>query len=249
MISLILLILTGIYLSLFVIAGRRNDSWSARVFWWVILLLPLIVLTWDMPVGYYRYKALCKEEGGLRIYQPNPAPAKVVRLQAERFDQASARSVLATYPTLDAVETLDANFETAEPPAYARYERNPQSPIPARGPRDEFKPLITSLDSVEWRRSNPAGLVTVAVGPSRADYVLTREDELRPIRLSITRHWLRKPDGSPVASTTSVVFSWTDPMNTLLGRTAFEYCGTDQDGSEYDNQRRLIDLVTKIANR
>jgi len=219
----------------------KTKRWTTRVLWWLVLLSPVIALTWDMPVGYYRYKSLCAAESGLRVYDPNPPQAKVLRLDAKAFSESYARGLLGDYPTLEAVETRDVNFSTANPPAYARYERNPASPIPTKGPRDDFKPLVTSLDTVEQRSG---GRVTVVAGPSQADYMLIREHEDRPIRLSITRHWLRKPEGTLIASTTSLAYAWTNPMNTLLGRTGYTYCGSNA-GSEYENQNRLVRLIAK----
>jgi len=237
MITLVLLALLALYVSLFVIAGVKTKRWTSRFLWWLVLLSPVIALTWDMPVGYYRYKSLCAAEGGLHVYEPNPPQAKVLRLDAAHFSESTARSLLGDYPTLEAIETRDERFSGARPRAYARYERNPVSPIPTKGPRDEFKPSVTSLDKVEQR---PGGQVTLAAGPSQADYILTKEHEDRPIRLGITRQWLRKPDGTPVASTTSVVFRWTNPMNTLLGRTAIEECSTAAAHTYRDDLLALI---------
>ena len=241
MIALTLLLLLGLYLGLFVLVGIKAKSWTPRVLLWLVLLSPVIALTWDMPVGYYRYKTLCAAEGGLRVYEPYPPQAKVLRLDAEHFEESDARSLLSRYLTLVAVETRDVNFSTAQPRAYARYERNPMSPIPTRGPRDDFKPVVTSLDQVEVRLT---GTVTIVAGHSRADYILTQEHEERPIRLSITRRWLRKTDGTPVASTTSIVYAWTNEQNTLLGRTAAEYCG-DIPGKPDVNQEALFGLIAK----
>ncbi len=241
MIGVAFLVLLGLYVSLFVLAGVKAPSWTARVATWLALLSPVAVLTWDMPVGYYRYKSLCAAEGGLRVYQPNPPLAKVLRMDAEYFNEATARSLLSRYPTIEAVETRDINFSTAQPPAYARYERNPASPIPTMGPRDDFKPLVTSLDTVDVR---PTGTVTLAAGRSQADYIRTEEREDRPIRLSITRQWLRKPGGTPMASTTSLAYAWTNPMNTLLGRTGYSYCGSNA-GSEDANDKALLALIAR----
>jgi hypothetical protein len=241
MIALALLLLLGIYLGLFVLAGLKTKTWAARVLSWFILLAPVLALTWDMPVGYQRYKALCAAEGGLRVYEKNPPLAKVIRLDAADFFAADARSLLAGYPTMDSVETRDEHFSGARPRAYARYERNPQSPIPTKGPRDEFKPLVTSLDKVEER---PGGQVTIAAGISRADYILSKEYEAKPIRLSITRQWLRRADGTPVASTTSIVFSWTNAANTIFGKTAAEYCG-DIPGQPDVNGKALLALIAR----
>lgn len=241
MIALTLLLLLGLYLGLFVLVGIKAKSWTPRVLLWLVLLSPVIALTWDMPVGYYRYKTLCAAEGGLRVYEPYPPQAKVLRLDAAHFFESDARGLLGDYPTLEAIETSDERFSGARPRAYARYARNPLSPIPTKGPRDRFNPVVTLLDKVE---DQPGGQVTLAAGPSQADYILTQEHEDRPIRLSITRRWLRKTDGTPVASTTSIVYAWTNEQNTLLGRTSAEYCG-DIPGKADLNGKALFGLIAK----
>jgi hypothetical protein len=244
-ITLILILMLGSYLGLFVVAGVKTNSWTPRIILWFVLLAPPLALTWDIPVGYYRFKQLCAAEGGMREYESNPPPAKVLRLDAEHFGESAARSLLSSYPTLDAVETRDANFSTAQPRAYARYERNPLSPVPTSGPRDAFQPVVTSLDKVEVRIG---GTITLAAGPSLADYSLTKDHEDRPIRLSVTRQWLRKPGGKPVASTTSFVYAWTKPTNTLLGRTGYSYCGSNS-GSEDKNEKLLLALIASTTNK
>jgi hypothetical protein len=217
MIALALLILIGLYLCLFVIAGFRTRSWSRRFIWWGALLAPFVWLTWDMPVGYYRFNAMCEKEGGVKVYEEKPAQAKVLRLDVDGMRWAGG-GLLINYPTLDAIEAGDEKHANATPPAYARYERDPHKP--ARTSFDKkiaHDPIISRLiDRVEQR---PNGYFTVERGASQADYVLGETHWEEPIRMNLRRFTLRHADGRVVATSTRIGYSWTNSNNTLLGRT------------------------------
>lgn len=236
MIALTLLALTGLYVSLFVVAGVRNHSWPRRLFWWAALVAPLVGLTWDIPIGYYRFKAMCETEGGVRIFEEKPAQAKVLRLDAKSFGARSGGGFLIIYPSLTAVEAADEAFGTAAPPAYARYERDPKTPYPnSLKERDEFKPVAHLLDRVELVRNS---YVTVERGASMADYVLSEEVSQPPIRLYVHRDSLRRPDGRLVATSTRISYAWAD--SSVYGSVRVDRCGGPTDGF-----KPLLALVTQ----
>ena len=75
MFTIPLLIIAGLYFSLFVFANKCSKYWSVRLLLWAVLLSPLVYKTWDMPVGHARFKALCKKEGGMNFRERMPMPA------------------------------------------------------------------------------------------------------------------------------------------------------------------------------
>lgn len=240
MIGLGLLLLTGLYLGLFVVAGFRSKSWTDRLLWWVLLLAPFILLTWDMPVGYYRFKTMCEKEGGVRVLEERPAQAKVLRLDADGLFSPGG-GLLQDYPTLVAIEAADQKYGLAEPRAYARYERDPDVPAPKtmreklQFPLKAFKSRL--IDRVEERRNR---YFTVERGPSAADYVLTEQRTESPIRMAITKFTLRHPDGRVVATSTRIGYSWTNSSNTVFAATRVDECGGPTDG-----YKPLLNLIAQ----
>ena len=47
----------------------------------VLLLFPLIYVTWDMPVGYFKYRNVCRKEGGIRILATDLSPTRVLKME------------------------------------------------------------------------------------------------------------------------------------------------------------------------
>lgn len=238
MIALGLLLLSGLYLGAFVLAGVKSGSWTQRVSWWAALLAPLVWLTWDMPVGYYRFRELCEKEGGVRVFEEKPAQAKVLRLDVDGM-KGSGGGLLLDYPSIMAIEAGDEKYQHASPPAYARYERDPLKPAPTTSlERLQYKPIVSRLiDRVEIQRNS---YVTAERGPSEADYVLRFERWERPIRMTVTRDTLQHPDGRVVATSTRISYSWTNSINTMFAATRVDECGGPTDG-----YKPLLDLIAQ----
>src|SRR5436190_191753 len=104
MIALGLLFLTALYILLLGLVAVKFQGW-ARVVGIAILVGPLIYKTWDIPVGYVIFRQACEAESGMRVYEPQPRPAKVLRL--EDLSSSDAAAYLKRYPALEAIEAVD----------------------------------------------------------------------------------------------------------------------------------------------
>ena len=222
MIALALLFLTALYLLLLLLAAfKARGRW--RVFFLVLLLGPLVYVTWDMPVGYLMFRHVCEAEGGLRIYEKSPAPASVLRMQ-DNYYAGDAEDTVKRYPSLAAVEAVDPNIRDTTPRVYTTYRRAEDGSV--------------QTEVLDRYGGGIGGRYEITPGVSRADYVLSDEYEKRPIRLSITRHWLKTSAGSPVASTNRIVYLWTDPSHTVYAANVRSECG-----SPWASLGDLIELV------
>ena len=229
MIGMVLIFIFGIYLFLFLLVGKKTSNWFARLLGWGVLLAPLLWLTWDIPVGHYKFKKLCEREGGIRIYVKNPKPATRIRLEGSRFGFSGAEDLLLRYPSLQQIEAEDKKYDYISDPniAYALYER------------DENKNIVSKLmDEVDITGPNPR--VTYSA-PSKAEYYLSYEKKEYPFRIGLERYVLRSADNTVIGAATWTYFAWSEPDHTLFGRTyKLEECGcspTDDD--------KLIDLLAQ----
>lgn len=199
MFSMIFLALLAFYLALFVVIYKQAERWMTRIFLWLLLASPVILIAWDIQVGEYKFQQLCKKEAGLKIYVQNPEPAKIIRLENDSV--GSAKVYLKKYKSLKGVETIDyKNDMVYNPMAYALYELNEDSKEPTRTP----------LDAVE------AGKV-VRQGDSKADYTIKTVESHLPIRMWKYTSILTRKDGVLVATSTYITYSWSVRENTLFG--------------------------------
>lgn len=205
MIALGLLILFGLYIAVLVIAWRTPQSKWGKYIAVVVVLSPVIWKTWDIPVGHYRFRQACEEEAGIKVYDPNPAPAKRLRMEGGVFGSSSAEYLLNKYPFLQRVEAQDRKYSYVTPTVYAVYERLSDGAIGA-----------TLVDKVG--QINGVGEVKLLdSAPSQAEYVISQTKEYLPFRLHKLQHTLRHIDGRPVATVTAFGYTDTNPYNSLFG--------------------------------
>lgn len=65
MISLIILLAAGAYIGLWYLLIRALPNRWAKAF---VALIAVYLPFWDVPYGYYKFRALCAEEGGLHAF-------------------------------------------------------------------------------------------------------------------------------------------------------------------------------------
>lgn len=214
MIAMSLLLITFIYFLLFVIVGLKAPTWSWRLIGWLMLLSPIIWKTWDIPVGHYKFKKLCEQEAGIKIYVQNPKPAKRIRLEGSEFmfGEAYANEFLQQYQGLQQIEAQDRKYNyVRDPAAYALYERDANGKVVSR--------LMDTVDETSHTK------VTYSA-PSQAEYFLNYEKKEYPYRIGLERYTLRSAENRVIGMATRVYFFWSEPDNTLLGRTyKLEECG------------------------
>lgn len=215
MIALGLLILFGLYIALLVAAWRMPRSRWGRFIAVAVVLSPVIWKTWDMPVGHYRFRQACEAEAGVKVYEPNPAPAKRVRME----DMSYAESTLKRYPSLAQIEARDQQYGYVTPTAYAVYERLSDGTI-----------VATLMDKV-GQINGMGETKLLESAPSQAEYVISETLEYFPYRLHKRKHVLRHTDGRLVATVTYYGYTDTDPYKSLFGATwgRGEACGPGRD--------------------
>jgi hypothetical protein len=232
MIAMGLLFLMLLYIVFFIVVGLSAKRWATRLFGWGILLAPLVWKTWDIPVGYYHFQNLCETEAGFKIFIPNPAPARIIRLDSYSYTHLYAEEILAKRPSVVAVEAKDKKFNyLSKPVAFAYYERN-----------TEGKVISRLIDEV----GNTLGSGDIRVlksSPSSADYIVTQSLDYPGNRVSRWRQELRYKDGTVIASSTSLDYMWSNPANTLFAQSFH----TDRCGS-WELADALIDLVAPHIN-
>lgn len=205
MIALGLLILFGLYIALLVAAWRIPRSRWGRFIAIAVVLSPVIWKTWDMPVGYYRFRQVCNAEAGVKVFESNAAPANRIRLEGGAFGNSSAEYLLDKFPFLQQVEAEDREYSYLTPVAYAVYERAPDGKVRA-----------TLMDKVG--QVNGIGEIKLLESAtSQAEYVISKTKESLPYRLHKLQHTLRHKDGRPVATVTAFGYTDTNPYNSLLG--------------------------------
>ena len=224
MIGMVLIFLFGIYLFLFLLVGIKSKNWTARMIGWGALLAPLLWLTWDIPVGHYKFKKLCEREGGIRIFVKNPKPAKRIRLEGNEFCYANAETYFQFYPSLQQIEAKDKEYSyVSNPTAYALYERDGNG-----------KMVSKLMDVVD--KTGPETRVAYSA-PSKAEYFMSYEIKEYPYRTTLYRYILRSADNTVIGTVTNIYHAWSVPEHTLLGRPFnVQYCGSDK---EYE----LIQLI------
>ena len=197
----------------------------------------MLWFTWDIPVGHYKFKKLCEREGGIKIYVQNPKPATRIRLEGGRFGAAAADDFFVRYPSLQQIEAQDRKYNyVSDPTAYAVYERGAKGTV-----------ISKLMDTVD--ETGPETRVTYAA-PSKAEYILSYEKKEYPYRIGLERYILRSADNTVIGTATWTYFAWSNPENTLLGRTyKLEECGCNVDDfiklvniiilpQGYNNERR-----------
>jgi hypothetical protein len=228
MIAFGLMFFMGLYIAAFVVVWRFVESMAARITLMLVLLSPVIWKTVDMEVGHYRFTQACDAEAGLKVYDPNPAPAKRVRLEGSGFGASSAEGALQRYLSLLQVEAEDREFSYFRPPAYGVYERLPDGKISST--------LMDKVGMVNGRGESKV----LESAPSQAEYVISETREHLPHRLNKGQHALRYSNGRLVATVTSFGYTDTDPDHSLLrmpwGRA--DGCGPGRGEMEI-----LIDLI------
>lgn len=215
MIALGLLVLLGVCIALLVFAWKTPRTRQGKFIAIAVVLSPVIWKTWDMPVGYYRFKQACEAEAGVRVYDPNPAPAKRVRME----DMSYAESALKRYPSLLQIEARDQHYGYITPTAYAVYERLPDGTIGSM--------LMDKVGQVNGQGE----IKLLESAPSQADYVIKQIKEYLPYRLHKIRHILLNKNGRLFAEITAFGYSDTDPYKSLLGMPwgRAEGCGPNDD--------------------
>lgn len=123
MIGLGVLLIVAAYVALLIAAGVWTRNWGLRLLLWALLLAPFIYKTWDIPIGYWRFRSLCSSDGGVKIYVVNPAEAKRIRLEGARFGAPFAESIMRRRKSLSQVEAADRRYDFTKPVAYSLYER------------------------------------------------------------------------------------------------------------------------------
>ncbi|HPX62455.1 MAG TPA: hypothetical protein PLN25_11920 [Deltaproteobacteria bacterium] len=224
MITMILIVIAVFYVLAFLAVTFMAPNWGARVAGWLLLLSPIIWKTWDIPIGQHKFKKLCEQEAGIKIYVQNPKLAKRIRLEGNEFSDSTADKYFQFYPSIQQIEAKDKEYSYVyDPIAYALYERDGKGKVVSK--------LMDTVD-----KSPPKTRVTHAAS-SKAEYFLSYEIKKYPYRTTLYRYTLRSADNTVIGTVTNIYHAWSKPENTLLGR-AFnvKYCGSDK---EYE----LIQLI------
>jgi hypothetical protein len=85
MLSLIILVVAGAYVGLWYLLIRAlPNRWAKAVVALVAVYLPF----WDVPYGYYNFRTLCAEEGGVKVFE-KVAPQNSIYLDKTMFGAGS----------------------------------------------------------------------------------------------------------------------------------------------------------------
>lgn len=231
MIAMTLMVLAGLYVVLFIVVGFMTKQWSTRLTGWGILLAPLIWKTWDIPVGQYHFNKLCEAEAGFKVNVPNPAPAKIIRLDSYSYTADHAESILRKRLSVIAVEAKDKKYDyLSHPVAFALYERDPDGNIASR--------LLGKVGQPLGRGE----IQVIESAPLNADYIVTEALDYPGDRMSRLKQELRSKDGTVIGTSTSIKYMWSNPANTLFADSFHtSSCGPSMaSDQEYNN---LLDLV------
>ena len=233
MIAMALIFLTALYVVLFFIVGLKANRWATRLIGWGVLLVPLIWKTWDIPVGYYRFQKLCEAEAGFKVFVPNPAPAKIVRLDTSSY---SAETLLKRWPSIQGVEAQDKKYDyLSNPMAFSYYERNPEGEVVWR--------LMDKVD----RRNGRGEKSVLESASSNADYIFSSALDYPGDRVSRRIQQLRSKDGTVIGSSVSLKYLWSNPAKTLFATSLHtSRCGPPM--ATLDREfNQLIDLIAPIT--
>lgn len=91
MLSLIILVVAGAYVGLWYLLIRAlPNRWAKAVVALVAVYLPF----WDVPYGYYNFRTLCAEEGGLHVFgKVSPETSVFLDSSALLTEQESAKMI------------------------------------------------------------------------------------------------------------------------------------------------------------
>lgn len=70
MLSLIILVVAGAYVGLWYLLVRALPNRWAKA---IVALIALYLPFWDVPYGYYNFRTLCAEEGGVKVFEKVPS--------------------------------------------------------------------------------------------------------------------------------------------------------------------------------
>lgn len=229
MIAMGLLFLMLLYIVLFIVVGLSAKRWATRLFGWGILLTPLVWKTWDIPVGYYHFQKLCEAEAGFKIYEPNPVPAKVIKLDTQSH---SGETLLKRRPSLQGVEAQDQKYEyLSKPMAFALYERDADGQV------------VSSLLDKVGKKSGKGEVRVLESVPSNADYIFTENLDYPADRMSRQIQQLRRKDGTLIGSSVSLKYMWSNPAKTLFADSFHtSRCGPPMETSDREYEQ-LLDLI------
>lgn len=236
MIAMALILLTALYLALFLLVGFKVSRWATRLAGWGILLAPLIWKTWDIPVGYYRFQKLCEAEAGFKVFVPNPALAKIIRLDSYSYNADSAEEILQKRPSVIAVEAKDRKFNyLSKPVAFALYERESDGRI--------IPKLLDKVGTTPGRGDTRV----LESAPSNADYIFTESLDYPGDRMSRQTQKLRSKDGTVIGSSVSLKYLWSNPAKTLFADSLHtSRCGPPMAMSDRE-YNQLLDLIAPVT--
>lgn len=224
MIAIALLFFMAVYLWALLLALTKPPGiW--KIFWLALVLSPLLYKVWDIPLGYYEYQKICKAEAGFKVNVPNPAPARIIRLEGRRFGKPYAEDYLEERPSLEQIEAQDPEITYSRPVAYARYERDAAGKVKST--------LIDKVGRVKGETT------VLEAGTSKAEYILSHELLYPSLRSTLERYALRRADGLVIGSSTSVHYMWSNPANTLFAQ-AFKVSSC---GASLMDEEKLVDLI------
>ena len=229
MIAIVLLALMALYLwALLLAVTKPPGMW--KIFWLALVLSPILYKVWDIALGYYEYQKICKAEAGFKVYVPNPAPARIIRLEGGEFGKSYAEGYLEERPSLEQIEAQDPEVNYSRPVAYARYERDAAGKVKST--------LIDKVGRVKGETT------VLEAGTSKAEYILSHELLYPSLRSTLERYALRRADGQVIGSSTSVYYMWSNPENTLFAQPfKVSNCGTSRMDEE-----KLVDLIAARTN-
>jgi len=231
MIAMALILLTALYVVLFFIVGLKTNRWATRLIGWGVLLAPLIWKTWDIPVGYYRFQKLCEAEAGFKVFVPNPAPARIIRLDTSSY---SGETLLRRRPSVQAAEAQDKKYDyLSKPMAFALYERGENEKIVSR--------LMDKVGTTPGR----GDVRVLESAPSNADYIFSENLDYPGDRISRQVQQLRSKEGTLIGSSTSLDYWSGDPL-TLFIASNVRYCGPPRATSDRE-YNQLLDLVAPVT--
>jgi hypothetical protein len=234
-IALVVIAIFLIYVILLIVAIVRPKTRKRKIIWCLVVLSPLIWKTWDMPIGYVQYRVLCAREGGLQIIEHDLMPAKVVRVDANRFSSSFVTEILQRNPQIESVEA--GHPERYMHNLYARYYIQKYSNDISITKDIDLK-IEASDEEVgyPWEKN-----YRMRPMKSKADYVILEERKLYPFRTTINRLILSRSDGKKVAMASQIHFSWTLDRNTLFGRAFISNYPTTE--NSIDDLVRMLALI------
>ena len=240
MLGLITLVFIGIYIGLFLFLSARAKTPRGRLLIRLALLAPLIWLSGNALVGYAWFRVACAREAKTTLIRSDLPSASVLRLEGSFNSELAAYGILKKFPSLVAVEALESKLGATTRPRHAmsRYERGPLTAKSRADATFELREL--PLDIIGFPGNVPT---IVTEGQTKADYVIRIEEAQRALRQTVTRARLLRADGTPLASSTDILYLWMDSDLVPFGAPS-------QDSSRCGMQTivgsdRLISLIAR----